>query len=59
MEETTYSETIKCPNCGCVNYAEIPTGTTINEYKEETKCRRCRCNLRDKDFKKSIQRSTF
>jgi uncharacterized paraquat-inducible protein A len=44
-EKNIYRETIKCPNCGCSNPAEIEKGTTIRQWRHYAKCFRCGCSL--------------
>ncbi len=39
-----YNIDLKCSNCGAVNWITgIPTGTLVQDYIENKKCRNCNC----------------
>lgn len=51
MENQTYRETVKCPNCGVPNILDIPKGQTIKSKTEDTNCDRCGCKLKEPKYK--------
>lgn len=41
----TYPYNVRCLNCGHSNPAQIPKGTSVHKYSQQTKCRNCDCPL--------------